>query len=221
MKRKYYMRGLGVGILATSMIFLIALTFLGYPMSDDDIRRRASALGMVDASGDAGTSKTLAQVQKENKDAQSPDKDKKSPTSDEQKKNSGSKKDPEKKETKETTKKEKKKDSKDDEKKGTETTEKKGNTTITTRTGDKVNTGDTSPNYEKEDNGTVTFKIHSGEDSATVGANLYKAGLVDSGFEFNTYLEQNGFDTSIHPGTYTITSGSTYQQIARIITRSR
>jgi hypothetical protein len=176
---------------------------------------------MVDASGDAGTSKTLAQVQKENKDAQSPDKDKKSQTSDEQKKNSGSKKDSEKKETKETKEKEKKKDSKDDKKKGTETTEKKGNTTITTRTGDKVNTEDTSPNYEKEDNGTVTFKIHSGEDSATVGANLYKAGLVDSGFEFNTYLEQNGFDTSIHPGTYTITSGSTYQQIARIITRSR
>ena len=218
MKRKYYMRGLGVGILATSMIFLIALTFLGYPMSDDDIRRRAFALGMVDASGDAGTSKTLAQVKKENKDAKSPDQDKKSQTSDEQKKNSGSKKDSE---TKETKEKEKKKDSKDDKKKGTETTEKKGNTTITTRTGDKVNTEDTSPNYEKEDNGTVTFKIHSGEDSATVGANLYKAGLVDSGFEFNTYLEQNGFDTSIHPGTYTITSGSTYQQIARIITRSR
>ena len=39
MKRKYYMRGLGVGILATSMLFLIAMTVMGYPMNDDDIRK--------------------------------------------------------------------------------------------------------------------------------------------------------------------------------------
>ena len=56
MKRKYYMRGLGVGILATSMLFLIAMTVMGYPMNDDDIRRKAAALGMVEASD---TSKTL------------------------------------------------------------------------------------------------------------------------------------------------------------------
>ena len=62
MKRKYYMRGLGVGILATSMLFLIAMTVMGYPMNDDDIRRKAAALGMVEASD---TSKTLADAQKE------------------------------------------------------------------------------------------------------------------------------------------------------------
>lgn len=218
MKRKYYMRGLGVGILATSMLFLIAMTVMGYPMNDDDIRRKAAALGMVEASD---TSKTLADAQKE-KDA-SDDKEnsdssketgkddkkddsKDSNTSDDNKKDSDTKSDDK-----------EKNDS--DEKKGTETTEKKGNTTVTTRTGDKGDKSDTAPASTKNDNGTVTFKIRSGEDSATVGANLYKAGLVDSGFDFNTYLEQNGYDTSIHPGTYTITTGSSYHQIASIITQ--
>ncbi len=216
MKRKYYMRGLGVGILATSMIFLIALTISGYPMSDDDIRRKAAALGMVDASGDATgveDSKTLVQAKKEQEDTDTKDTNK---TEIDKKSDSKatSQKDEDKAKDKNDT-------SKDDKKKGTKTTEKKGNTTVINRTGDKVDKQDTAPTSTKNDNGTVTFKIRSGEDSATVGANLYKAGLVDSGFDFNTYLEQNGYDTSIHPGTYTISSGSTYQQIAGIITRSR
>lgn len=218
MKRKYYMRGLGVGILATSMLFLIAMTVMGYPMNDDDIRMKAAALGMVEASD---TSKTLADAQKEkdasddkensdsSKEAGKDDKkddSKDSNASDDNKKDSDTKSDD--------------KDKSDsDEKKGTETTEKKGNTTVTTRTGDKGDKSDTAPASTKNDNGTVTFKIRSGEDSATVGANLYKAGLVDSGFDFNTYLEQNGYDTSIHPGTYTITTGSSYHQIASIITQ--
>ena len=46
MKLKYYLRGLGVGIVVTAVILTIA-NHLGNKMSDEDIKKRAAKLGMV------------------------------------------------------------------------------------------------------------------------------------------------------------------------------
>ena len=46
MKLKYYLRGLGVGIVVTAIILTIA-NHLGNKMSDEDIIKRAGKLGMV------------------------------------------------------------------------------------------------------------------------------------------------------------------------------
>ena len=46
MKLKYYLRGLGVGIVVTAVILTIA-NHLGNKMSDEDIIKRAAKLGMV------------------------------------------------------------------------------------------------------------------------------------------------------------------------------
>lgn len=46
MKLKYYLRGLGVGIVVTAVILTIA-NHLGNKMSDEDIMKRAAKLGMV------------------------------------------------------------------------------------------------------------------------------------------------------------------------------
>lgn len=45
MKLKYYLRGLGVGIVVTAVILTIA-NHLGNKMSDEDIIKRAAKLGM-------------------------------------------------------------------------------------------------------------------------------------------------------------------------------
>ena len=51
-----------------------------------------------------------------------------------------------------------------------------------------------------------------------MGDKLQEAGLVDSGSRFNRYLEDNNYDNVIQPGTYSIPKGSTYEEVAQIIT---
>ena len=48
MKLKYYLRGIGIGLIITTVV--MALTFMLHKddlISDDEIRERARALGMV------------------------------------------------------------------------------------------------------------------------------------------------------------------------------
>ena len=49
MKLKYYLRGLGIGIVVTALIFMIT-SGKKEELSDAEIRERAAQLGMVDAS---------------------------------------------------------------------------------------------------------------------------------------------------------------------------
>lgn len=47
MKLKYYLRGAGIGVIVTTLIFTIALAFEGPTTSEEDIIREAEKLGMV------------------------------------------------------------------------------------------------------------------------------------------------------------------------------
>lgn len=48
MRLKYYLRGMGIGIIVTTVILMIVFSFhKGETLSDDEIRERAAALGMV------------------------------------------------------------------------------------------------------------------------------------------------------------------------------
>ena len=53
MKAKYYLRGMGIGVFVTALIFGIALVFYRPKMSEDEIRREAAKLGMVNAADEA------------------------------------------------------------------------------------------------------------------------------------------------------------------------
>ena len=51
MKLKYYMRGIGIGMFVTTIILVIAFSFVGNNMSDKEIIEKAKKLGMVEATG--------------------------------------------------------------------------------------------------------------------------------------------------------------------------
>lgn len=53
MKKKFYFRGLGVGILVTAILFSIGLIFYKPTMSDEEVKKRAAELGMVEAEDDS------------------------------------------------------------------------------------------------------------------------------------------------------------------------
>lgn len=57
MKLRYYLRGLGIGMIVTALVMGVALKD-DQPLSDAEIRVRAMELGMVD-----GDSRTLSDIQ--------------------------------------------------------------------------------------------------------------------------------------------------------------
>ena len=66
---------------------------------------------------------------------------------------------------------------------------------------------------------TVTITISSGMWSDSVAAQLKTLGAVESAAEFDQFLVANGYAERIAVGTYQIPAGSSYEQIAKIITR--
>ena len=72
MKLKYYLRGLGVGILVTTVILMIAFARHPQKLTDEEIIARAEMLGMVMEDKEAGESIPKSTEQTTEKDTQQP-----------------------------------------------------------------------------------------------------------------------------------------------------
>ena len=77
---------------------------------------------------------------------------------------------------------------------------------------------ESTPNVENSE--TVTFTVNSGDSSDRVSKRLADLGLIENAVEFDAYLCRNGYDKKISVGTYEIPVGSSFEAIAKIITRS-
>ena len=141
MRLKYYLRGAGVGILVTTVILTIAFAVYKPSMSDEEIIKEATKLGM-----------TFEEEEKETK----------------------------KKETKTTDKEEE-------------------NSTVE----------------------TITFTISRGDTSAVVSSHLQETGLVDNGEAFDKFLSEQNFDNLLQPGEFSIPKGSSFLEIAQILTTKK
>ena len=185
MKRKYFLRGLGLGLITASLMFAFAFIFYKPTLSESEIKKQAKALGMVESTNNKNSS---------NQSTDEKDSDKKKSESDT--------------------------DSKDDSKNGVVTntvTNPDGSTTTTTSIpGDVSKLGDKSATTNSGKN--IVISVAGGENSAAVSLDLFHKGLVSDNAEFDKYIESTGKDNSIRPGTYEIPEGSTYAQIADIIT---
>ncbi|MCX4339693.1 MAG: hypothetical protein OSJ72_08625 [Lachnospiraceae bacterium] len=65
---------------------------------------------------------------------------------------------------------------------------------------------------------TVSITIVSGDGSYTVAKKLEDAGAVLSASDYDDYLCQNGYDKRLRTGTFQIPAGAGNEQIARIVT---
>lgn len=61
--------------------------------------------------------------------------------------------------------------------------------------------------------------INAGEMSSDVSRKLESLGVVKSALDFDKYLEQHGYSSGISAGTYNVSKGDTYSQLAKKITR--
>ena len=201
MKLKYYLRGLGIGMAVTALI--LGISFSGrqgqeaQTLTDEQIRERASELGMVDSS-----ELTLAALQNsaQPQTTMEPEVTEESETMTEPEATA---------EPEMTTK--------------PEVTAEPEMTTKPETTAEPEMT--TKPEATKEpelitapEQSQTTITIKKGSDSGSVSRVLYEAGLVENAKAFDNYLCNNGYSRSINPGIYEIAPGTSEEEIAKIIT---
>ena len=201
MKLKYYLRGLGIGMAVTALI--LGISFSGrqgqeaQTLTDEQIRERASELGMVDSS-----ELTLAALQNsaQPQTTMEPEVTEESETMTE----------PEATAEPETTT-EPKAPAEPEMTTKPETTAEPEMTTKPEATEEPELI--TAPEQSQ-----TTITIKKGSDSGSVSRVLYEAGLVENAKAFDNYLCNNGYSRSINPGIYEIAPGTSEEEIAKIIT---
>ncbi len=66
--------------------------------------------------------------------------------------------------------------------------------------------------------GTKSVTIVGGDSSYTIAKKLEAAGVVSSASSYDTYLCEHGYDKKLRAGTFQIPAGATEEQIAKIVT---
>lgn len=74
-----------------------------------------------------------------------------------------------------------------------------------------TNNNDTDNNTSKD---SVKIKVSGGDDSGVVSRKLYNAGLIENATEFDAFLMQHGYDKKIATGEKTFYTGESWQEIA-------
>ena len=204
MKLKYYLRGLGIGMIVTALILGISFSNrqdqTSQIMTDDQIRERAAELGMVDSS-----ELTLAALQNS---AKQPTEGTPEETTQTQEQNN-IETEPETTVPAETQATAEPETTQEPE----ATAEPEPEKTAAPET-----TAEQEVTEAPQRTQTVSITIQRGDDSGSASRRLYEAGLVENAKAFDNYLCNNGYSRSINPGTYEIAPGTSEEEIAKIIT---
>ncbi len=203
MKLKYYLRGLGIGMLVSA--FIMGVVVNGETMTDKEIKARAAELGMVEQK--AVTLSDLIDGEDEGK-SESPIED--------NKEREGASQEP----TGELD------GSLEDSEGGTQEIidesvggQESASEAISTDEPEETAEASTEASEDsgQNDDGLITVVIEWGEGSLSVSRSLEAAGLVEDASEYDRYLCDNGYSKTLRAGTYKIAKGSSEEEIARII----
>lgn len=212
MKFKYYLRGLGIGILFCALIATIAYNGEKNSLSDEEVIKRAEKLGMVMADADAEKSEetteatvttATTEVAKENDTDEATTEKTTEVTTTEAT-------------TKETT-----------EVTTTEATTKE-TTEVTTETTTEEKKEEKTTEKSKEDKNEdkkdssyvkATITVTAGMDSSEVAKLLQDAGIVKDYLDFDNYLNQNGYSTQIRIKSCEFNNKMTYEEIAKLLVK--
>ena len=219
MNLKYYLRGLGVGIVVTSLILGIGLGSRKETLSNEEIKERARELGMVEESitvAEAAAQKeeeaqeaeaTVAPVPEENAESDAePIVNAEPEVSSEPAVSTGA---------------------------APEASEKPNVSAASEPAASTAAEAGATPeagvkpvaDEAEEDNGTapekeiVDITINPGEVSYVISQKLEQSGLIDDAAEYDAYLCDNGFHTKLRAGVHKIPMGSTREEIAKLLCR--
>ena len=195
MRMKYYLRGMGIGIMGSVLIFMVALIFYKPNLSDNEVIKRAEELGMVMAD-DQGT---ISEAQEEK-------------TADDEvvyfgddATDDNANLDPEVGTATSST--------------STEPATSATKPEITVPIEEDETDSETTVSSNASTTVAGSVSIVGGDSSESVSRKLYNANLVENADDFNTYLVTHGYDRTLQNGDFDIPEGASYEDISRIITR--
>lgn len=216
MKLKYYLRGLGIGVIVTALLMGIALSGRKETLTDDEIRQRALELGMSDDTAvlsDALLPEGEAAANNQEDIEAEPEEAKQEVSEPEVPEPETVQPEPEaageEPDESETAGKEE-----PDESEEAEAEKNKPK-----------DADETSSEAQPDETGTITagesitITVDSGDGSKTVANKLQEAGVIADATAFDLYLCQNGYDKRIAAGTHEIKAGATEAEIAEALTR--
>lgn len=221
MEKRYYFRGLGLGIIVTAVIMGIVLSGGSKrEMTDKEVIARAKELGMTENTRLLEPSETdESQEETEPTAEKEPVKEavKKDVAVAQPKDDAG---EPAKEETPTTDSAESDQQEKPDDQSASAQNKKPvADTNEMTKqdedTGQKASTEEES---SQQAGAAISITIVSGDGSYTVARKLEEAGVVSSASSYDTFLCQNGYDKRLRTGTFHIPTGASDEQIAKIVT---
>ena len=188
MKFKYYLRGIGIGVVVTTVIFMILISIHKNEERMDSASKNNMESKTVAAAEDDTEKKAQSdatpskQISKEDKDVEKDTR------------------------PKENTK------PKEDAKPKADTGKDQNTETETQQTETEED------ETENESSDKVRFEISGGEFSDVICRKLQEEGLISDAKEFNRFLIEKDYDNSILPGIYDIPKDATYEEIAVLLT---
>lgn len=246
MKLRYYMRGLGIGILVTAILMAVTIHGKTERLTDEQIIERAEALGMEmkyssdvladtvseNAAEDTKEANLSDQVKEETSLANRLAEEEKTenPLLDREVGNTDAAEaektdslqqdiyheDPDAAERTET-KTEQTDSSAEEDAKAENTADAQDESTVDdTEQTDAAGNSAADTDTQAADSKQIT--VSSGDGSDTVARKLYEAGLVSDAAAYDRYLCQNGFDKKICTGVKVIPAGAGEAEIAKILT---
>lgn len=203
MKFRYFLRGLGVGIVFATIVCLTAnQSDVHSEMSKEEIMAKAKEYGMIEPNDVVGDLLEKNQEKpinnKEEKD--SPKEDSEQASENPELKNTTKEREEKEHSSEVTTKKNKK------------TTEDKAREDKTTE--EKTTEDNTTKEQEKKD---VKITVERGSSSFPVCQRLQELGMITNAEEFDTYLIENGYASRIRVGEHILKIGMSYAEIAEAI----
>ena len=219
MKLKYYLRGLGLGVIFATLIMTISSVIHNNNLSDEEIIKRAQKLGMVMQESQTedslfGPSKEETKTETESKTESESQTESESKPETESKQETESK--PESESEPET---ESKLESESEQSKETESQPESQIESESQDTPQQDSETEEQTGPTQQEIRIVEIVVNSNDTPRIVSAKLYEAGLIDSAADFRAYLSKKGYSKKIRIGVYKIREGMSYEEIAKIITK--
>lgn len=211
MKLKYYLRGLGIGIVVTAII--MSITNKPQEMTDAQIKMRATELGMVEESvltdlqvkeestGEETVNDILNQFNEE-KEEQNQEVVSETEVEEENSEQTAGEAETE-----------------NIEENQPNISVSGGAEVVDAEEVEEIVGATEETEKQEEVQSSTIIKVERGNGSEVVSRRLYEAGLVESAVEYNQFLVKNGYDRRLSVGEHEIPAGATYEEIARILCR--
>ena len=200
MRLKYYLRGLGLGIIFAVFIMMVGYRNHGSSMSDSEIIEKAKALGMVETEDTSGMKSDKKTDNKTDEKS-----DKKIDTSEPDTTIADT-------------------SAAEDTQTGTDNTDADniaGTADVDTTAPSDVAATDSAASdaAQPQQNTTFTVTVGSGDTCRMIAERLQAAGIIDDAEKFRAYMGQKGVNQFIADGNHEIPYGASYDDIINILTQ--